>query len=885
MMEIPGNFKNEEKKNPHSPEYDIAIQDLYKNISLERDSYFLKRKIEDFVANKKISLSDEERGEILASDEISKVLKSKFTEGLSKEYFFKLYQHFTMLNEINISEEAKENIINSNEVSQAVKDKFIETLSKEYIFKFYEQFKLLDSMGLSQETKQQITTNPEVFDLVKDKFTQNLSKEYLFNYKKEFKVLSDMGLPEGAYEKIINSNEASQAMKSGLLKQIKGAYYTKCKEAFETLASLEISEETKEKVISGEEVIQNITQSFSSVKPEEKIKALIELPPTVFKEVFNSTKDESFFTHIITNIDTIPSEFIDFLEKEHSLKSYKKDLGIPHIETYKKYLEFKKSGDAILLQGFIAENKKFVGSMIGSDRFDNSRRPPYYKDYVDMMYPNNSTSWTSYEKNEKCEDRTQDIEGYTFPKKGYEIELLSGRSMVLSEGETVVAKEVGKIESLFKTKEENEPLLEEKEFANLNKNEQASLLFLKALINEYPIEKLKELFLSRHQEHEGVSVEKTLEDLKTKAGSATNQEYAYLLSLREFFIDNIKETMSSILEEGLESPNIRPLLEKFYKEKRIYDNQHEQKQKVAQLRPETIGMEGNLAYRVNQILQQKSDNFNLLTKDENGNTILDKKGLAIERLIDNEHIRAAQVIEILTGEKIDPKDVYLGDFSIDKYLTYKEDEIQGKYDEKLFTTYLSQLATSLFENEVKIIDKELKKFRSADEDGPNLRRKKVIAHITKNKPSANARQVGGVCVAGDLQMWNDPKFFQMIFKDPDQVDCKGLIMLHAYEDQGRKVLTASMNPSSTYLYSTDEKVFFDGIARTLGEFAQSNGFDVVAVSKISAIRTNRTGGTFEKAMNEKIKEVGESYHLSKPQNFSYNKAYTEQDLDVIWKKS
>ncbi len=884
MLENPDNSAFKKENISNHPDYDAAVESFAKRISLSHFSS-LKSKIDEFQIS---GISDELKKEVLLSPDVSTAIEKELIQKIQGSVLGRLKEVFDTFQEFDIPEDVKKNIINNPKITSEVKKEFLSKVEGSVLSRFKDVFQIFNDIPLPSETKEQIINSPEVTEEIKKEFISKINGGVLSKYKELLAIFEEIKISEDTKKAIQNSTEAFEAFRKEFHRILGGTSFTKLAEPFDVLKQIGLPEEIYEKLLRegdiAEKLAEEISKSYS--KPEEKVNVVVKLPSQIFEKVFNhNIKDRDFFSSLIKTSDQISAENLDFLEKDYILKTYKKDIGIPHFETYNKYIELKKSGDEMLLQGFIAENKKFVGSMIGSERFDDSRRPPYYKDYVDLMYPNNSTQWTSYEKNEKCEDRTQDIEGYIFPKKGYEIELLSGRSMILPEGETIEPDQVGKIESLFKTKEEGNPPLEGEELAKLNKNEQAGLLFLKTLVNEYPIEKLKELFLSRHQEHEAVSAEKTLEDLKTKAGSATNQEYAYLLSLREFFVDNIKETMSSILEEGLESPNIKPLLEKFYKEKRIYDKQQEQKQKVAQLRPETIGMEGNLAYRVNQILQQKSENFNLLAKDENGNTVLDKKGLAIERLIDNEHIRAAQVVEILTGEKIDPKDVYLGDFSIDKYLTYKEEEIQGKYDEKLFTTYLSQLATSLFENEVKIIDKELKKFRSADEDGSNMRRKKVIAYITKNKPSAHARQVGGICVAGDLQMWNDPKFFQMVFKDPDQVDCKGLVMLHAYEDQGKKILTASMNPSSTYLYSTDEKVFFDGIARTLGEFAQSNGFDMVALSKVSAIRTNRTGGTFEKSMNEKIKQVGESYHLSKPENFSYSRTYTEQDLDVIWKKS
>ncbi|MDQ7021004.1 MAG: hypothetical protein Q9M91_04140 [Candidatus Dojkabacteria bacterium] len=80
----------------------------------------------------------------------------------------------------------------------------------------------------------------------------------------------------------------------------------------------------------------------------------------------------------------------------------------------------------------------------------------------------------------------------------------------------------------------------------------------------------------------------------------------------------------------------------------------------------------------------------------------------------------------------------------------------------------------------------------------------------------------------------------------------GLTMMHHYEQDGERVLVISMNPSSTFLYSTDEEAFFYAALDQVVAFAKANGFKRVAMSTNGAIRTNRTGGLFERAINSKF---------------------------------
>jgi hypothetical protein len=79
-------------------------------------------------------------------------------------------------------------------------------------------------------------------------------------------------------------------------------------------------------------------------------------------------------------------------------------------------------------------------------------------------------------------------------------------------------------------------------------------------------------------------------------------------------------------------------------------------------------------------------------------------------------------------------------------------------------------------------------------------------------------------------------------------------------------------------------MMLDQIVHILGEFAELNDIDIVAVSKSPGIRTNRTGGIFEQALNERIRLVGEQFEFEYEEQFSTRPEYSQQSLDVIWRR-
>jgi hypothetical protein len=203
---------------------------------------------------------------------------------------------------------------------------------------------------------------------------------------------------------------------------------------------------------------------------------------------------------------------------------------------------------------------------------------------------------------------------------------------------------------------------------------------------------------------------------------------------------------------------------------------------------------------------------------------------------------------------------------------------------------LEQVISTIYSQEVEAIDQELSKYVAKGSSGQKART--ITAFFSKNEPSARMRAVAGVCVAVDnptsesdtMNMWCMENYFQLVLRDEQTRRCVGGVLLHYYEEQDKRILTASLNPSSTLLYKVDEKMMLDQIVHILGEFAELNDIDIVAVSKSPGIRTNRTGGIFEQALNERIRLVGEQFEFEYEEQFSTRPEYSQQSLDVIWRR-
>jgi hypothetical protein len=591
---------------------------------------------------------------------------------------------------------------------------------------------------------------------------------------------------------------------------------------------------------------------------------------------------------------------------------------------------YKAAKEAKVEQAYIASLRATAEKMTGSTVVtDKEKTEPYYADLIKHVYPNNAGDYTNYKANESCSDRSDDLKDLKI-KPRYEMDLLSQSEIRVKEGKTanpeVLADMQRPIYDIAKNLEVL-PADSEKSAVNEQIDRAVAIVFDQGGIEELsakdlkkPTEKLLIILLDQIYGRKSISPEEVKKLLLTfefsyfedvseyiagtrdRVAQASNQEYALLCELSTLYADRIKEINRGLVQLGWENPAIAEIMPRYFQKEREKAAKKETEQSKNRLQLEKLGMSEGFIKQIQRTLEKRK-------KKKYSLEIVRKIVQRYEKIISasgekhssskNTHTKAVygqlkaqrektmEAVKVLQKNEVDPKNFHLGEVNLAEMIEAETKLAEGAYDPEQFATYTAQRMIDLFQDERSQIHEELDKYESIS----GKDREVLFGYISKTKETANARMVGGVCVSGDnpeknprRNLWDNPGYLQLVLQDPENLSCKGLVLLHHFTENGKKILTASYNPSSTYLYSVDEAALFKALSTTLEQFATENGFDMIVVSKNKAIRTNRTGGQFEKAINEKIAQVGKEFRFEKPVIFSYSPGYSMDEMDVVWEK-
>ncbi len=597
--------------------------------------------------------------------------------------------------------------------------------------------------------------------------------------------------------------------------------------------------------------------------------------------------------------------------------------------TIKGYKEAKQRGYEKV---YVAQLKSLAEKMTGSSLItDEERNRPYYKDLLRHVYPNNSGNWTNYENNDTCTDRNKDIAGFKIEPR-YEIDLLTQSEIRIKEGESPddsVKDEVqrpilevadklnqlghdkNKINEAFNEEIDRtlKEILEKGGIEGLDVNSLSSpdeKLFLILTDSIYGTRStnpntIKRLFIT-YEFANFEDISDYITGTRDRVSRANNQDYALLCEIGAFYSDRIKEVNRRLVEMAWRNPAISNLMPHYFRKLSQDAQLAQQNDLINRLRIDKLGPSETFLKQAARILEKRRGRkyeldevreiigrYEGITKglQKQASTSSNPQTRAFYGQLRSQREKTLEALRIINGEEIDPKNIHLGEIDLQQVLKTEKDIKEGRYDEDEFASYTTQRLIDIFEEERDKITAELSKFESIS----GKQREVLYAYITKSKESANARMVGGVCVAGDnpaksldKNMWDMPNYLQLVFQESDTLQCQGVILLHHFRQDGKGVLAASLNPSSTYLYSVDESALFKGIMTILEQFADKNVFDMIVFSKNKSIRTNRTGGEFERSLDERIAKVDKTFKFDSPQQFSYNPNYQLQDMDVVWEK-
>ena len=576
---------------------------------------------------------------------------------------------------------------------------------------------------------------------------------------------------------------------------------------------------------------------------------------------------------------------------------------------------------------FLAELASTAETITGSrPPSADERQNPYYNDLLLHIYPNNAGNWGGVEKTKEATDRNGDIADLAI-EGVYEIDILSAGAITMKEGKSPNPEAIEQLKNRFgNISQEIEALgfdhdqQHEKLQAELD-TQLASLLSSGELkgVDISKIETVEEkltalVLLSIYGNVDKEIVKKLLityeftefEDIREYIGGTSdrtsgsqNPDYALLCELDEFYRDRIKEVNRHILEKGLLNPAIKTLMEHYFYKVSEESRQESKQDKIDRLQIGKLGTSEGFLLQLGKILKSRTGKeyppdkvreiirrYESITHglQESASASTNKGTKAFYGSLRSQRDKTVKAAGAMGAQFPDLSRVHLGEISLLEYLDAESSIEKAEYNEDQFENYTAQQMVALFSEELDIIDVELDKYVSAD----GHERSPLHGYITKTKESANARMVGGVCVSQDNpsgentpNMWDMENFFQLVLQDPETLQCKGLVLLHRFEVNGKKILTASFNPSSTYLQTVDERALFDALLSTLETFAKANNFDYIAVSNSPTIRTNRVG-IFKDTLESRIREVNKQFTFDETEIFSYAPNYQMQDLDIIW---
>ena len=587
-------------------------------------------------------------------------------------------------------------------------------------------------------------------------------------------------------------------------------------------------------------------------------------------------------------------------------------------------------------EGYIAELQQAAEKLVSSKSLsEEERTKPYFNDLIRAIYSNHSDKWTTYESNESCGDRSSDLESFSYKSK-YEIDLFSSAEVRVKEGETLDRGGIDSLKqsilSLAKDMEVNdfepekiqaelivdvdEHLKEIKSMGGLegidisqleNIDEKIFLLLVDSIYGTRQIgeEDLKKLIL-RSEFAFFDDIRAYIQGTTDRVSQANNQDYALMCELHSFFADRIKELNRRAVRMGWENKSIGSLMPTYFKQLSREKAKAQTADELNRLRVDRLGLSDSFIQQVSRTLEKRRgrkysseqvvgliEYYEKFTGGLMAKKSASEKGAtqAFYGQLRAQREKTLSAIETITGEKVDPQNYNLGDINLEDLAISLAELETDSYDEEQFKAFTALRFINLFADEKNLLEIELDKFES--ESGST--RQVINGFITKSKESAHARMVGGVCVSGDnpldknghnrdMNMWDESNFFQFVLQDPETQRCQGLVMLHHFEEDGQKVLAASFNPSSTYIYSVDEASLFEGIIGELENFAKENNFDMILMSQNKAIRTNRTQGVFEKTMESVQQQINKTFSFKEEKRFSFNPNYTLKDMDVIWEK-
>lgn len=122
---------------------------------------------------------------------------------------------------------------------------------------------------------------------------------------------------------------------------------------------------------------------------------------------------------------------------------------------------------------------------------------------------------------------------------------------------------------------------------------------------------------------------------------------------------------------------------------------------------------------------------------------------------------------------------------------------------EFFAYDINQIFEELAKYEEKVEEEAKEKIvggKREKQSKKSAKKRDVRGYFTKTAETANARTGAHLCIAGDVGMWDNENYFEMVLVDEETNKCVGVVMLLAVEGKdSKKYLWFGPNPFESFL--------------------------------------------------------------------------------------
>lgn len=582
------------------------------------------------------------------------------------------------------------------------------------------------------------------------------------------------------------------------------------------------------------------------MKETKKVSKVPTVQNLYFNKFFNNETNEEEKNYVTSLIQEVEK----FTDDKDFILDYIKKFEDQHSATQARdYLERLFEGKHL-----VVENKPVSG-------FSQEE----YKDICKSVYP--QRKYNTYKFIDQYENRTKDLDKYTFDRNGYEIKLSGVLGYKIKDGlisdTKIIAEFTERINAIKKLSviENLNKFLEEFIVEGKAKTTEGKILeYFKQ--NGYTVDTMNVLLAyqleGRYDDFVAASTDRVASEQ-----DSVSKNYVLLDELVNQYGDTMKDTIKGVQGKVALSED-RDLFAGSYIDK--YQK------------------------RYSEIISVLMNDLNKVPKENITNQIIQKKVL---KTIKN----TFQGIESVQKRA----DYFASLFSVNDLDNFEE--VWNRHINELFvideansidTGKIEALQSGVYtklQNEI-IKYEEIKEVDTTKKEGETetkLNKERLIkGYFSKNKENAHARMVADVCLAEDPNMLKNEKYFEFVLFDEDREKCVGTTMLLQMDEpkDGKKYLLYCPNPSVGLVSEVSAKKLYTLITNQIIAFSKENNFDGVLVNKKHGHSTNRAG-LFQQSLEQScLKDrAGKEISIDLKHNHALGSSYSYQNnLQIIWSK-